>query len=110
MESRQVFDKKRQDFERAYAELHDMPLIDFDQYRMGDTYRLPLIAKCWRFWCSTWDASREAVVVELPDRPYASEADQEQMTDYEIGIGHGGCEQWDKIRDQIKAQGLKVNP
>jgi len=52
-------------------------------------------------------ASRQAVVVELPNRPYASEEDQEQMTDYEMGLGHGGCELWDKIKGAIEAQGLR---
>lgn len=40
----------RQEFEKAYAEAHDMPVETFAEYRMGDTYRLPMIAKCWRFW------------------------------------------------------------
>lgn len=41
---------RREEFEKAYAEAHDMRVEDFIQYRMGDTYRLPMIAKCWRFW------------------------------------------------------------
>lgn len=69
----------------------------------GDYHALETLCAWW-----AWQASREALVVCLPGRPYASEADQEQMTDYEIGIGHGGCEQWDKIREAIEAQGLKV--
>lgn len=40
----------QEQFEKAYAEAHDMPLETFKEYRMGDTYRLPMIAKCWRFW------------------------------------------------------------
>lgn len=42
--------QRRDEFEKAYAEAHDMQVEDFIQYRMGDTYRLPMIAKCWRFW------------------------------------------------------------
>ena len=41
---------RRPEFEKAYAEAHDMRVEDFAQYRMGETYRLPMIAKCWRFW------------------------------------------------------------
>ncbi|MFL1549739.1 hypothetical protein ACI77I_11635 [Pseudomonas sp. D47] len=41
---------RREDFEKAYAEAHSMTADDFTQYRMGDSYRLPMIAKCWRFW------------------------------------------------------------
>lgn len=49
-------------FEAAYADAHDMPVETFAQYRMGDTYRLPGIAKCWRF----WNLALDSVVVELP--------------------------------------------
>lgn len=41
---------RQEQFEEAYADAHDMPLETFHQYRMGDSYRLPMIAKCWRFW------------------------------------------------------------
>lgn len=41
---------RREQFEQAYAEAHGMRVEDFEQYRMADTYRLPMIAKCWRFW------------------------------------------------------------
>lgn len=49
-------------FELAYAEAHDMPIETFAQYRMVDTYRLPGIAKTWRF----WNLALDSVVVELP--------------------------------------------
>lgn len=38
------------------------------------------------------------VAVVLPERSYASDEDQQSMTDYEIGLGHGACEMWDKIK------------
>lgn len=53
---------RREKFEQAYAEAHGMPVETFHQYRMGDTYRLPGIAKCWRF----WNMALDSVVVELP--------------------------------------------
>jgi hypothetical protein len=43
---------RQESFEKAYADAHGLPLETFEQYRMGDTYRLPMIAKCWRFYCS----------------------------------------------------------
>lgn len=50
---------RQESFERAYAEAHDMPIETFAQYRMGDTYRLPGIAKCWRFWNMALDSIEE---------------------------------------------------
>jgi len=40
----------RELFEKEYAESHNLPPETFEQYRMGESYRLPLIAKCWRFY------------------------------------------------------------
>lgn len=42
-----------------------------------------------------------AVGEPMPSRPYASEEDQSSMTDYEIGLGHGGCEMWDKFQPNV---------
>lgn len=47
---------RREKFEQAYADAHDVPVETLEQYRMGDTYRLPMIAKCWRFWNLAIDA------------------------------------------------------
>ena len=44
-------------------------------------------------------AKPASVAVVLPERPYASEDDQQNMTDYEIGLGHGACEMWDKVKE-----------
>jgi hypothetical protein len=52
---------RQENFEAAYAEAHCMPVEAFEAYRMGDTYRLPGIAKCWRF----WNMALDSVVVEL---------------------------------------------
>lgn len=57
-----------------------------------------------------WQASRDSLRIRMPMRPYASEEDQEQMSDYEIGEGHGGIAEWDKCRDAIHAAGIKTNP
>lgn len=52
---------RREQFEQEYAEDHDMPIDTFQQYRMGDSYRLPMIAKCWRFYCFGWEASEREI-------------------------------------------------
>ncbi len=41
---------RRDEFEKAYAEAHDIQVEEIEKHRMADTYRLPMIAKCWRFW------------------------------------------------------------
>lgn len=38
------------------------------------------------------------VAVVLPKRPHASEEEQQGMTEYEIGLGHGACEMWDEVK------------
>jgi len=58
---------RRESFERAYAEAHDMPAETFSQYRMGDTYRLPMIAKCYRFWCAALDSEGQESVVSAAE-------------------------------------------
>ncbi|MGY1448753.1 hypothetical protein ACW582_16350 [Pseudomonas chlororaphis] len=37
----------------------------------------------------------------VPSRPYASDDEQSAMTDYEIGLGHGRCEMWDKLHPHV---------
>jgi hypothetical protein len=53
---------RQESFEKAYAEAHGLPLETFAQYRMGDTYRLPMIAKCWRF----WNLALDSIDIRLP--------------------------------------------
>lgn len=77
-----------------------------ESMRMGNSYKLPSIAVAW----AHWQASRDSLRIRMPMRPYASEEDQEQMSDYEIGEGHGGIAEWDKCRDAIHAAGIKTNP
>lgn len=40
----------------------------------------------------------QAAVV-LPPRPHASDEEQQGMTEYEIGLGHGAMEMWDKVKE-----------
>lgn len=82
---------RRESFEAAYADAHDMPVETFAQYRMGDTYRLPGIAKCWRF----WNLAIDSVVVELPDH----------FDKYESGDFMYWAEDIDKA---IQAAGIKI--
>jgi hypothetical protein len=60
---------RREQFEQEYAEDHGMPIATFQQYRMGDSYRLPLIAKCWRFYCYGWNKAEESFKV-AQSKPY----------------------------------------
>lgn len=50
------------------------------------------------------------VSVVMPERPYASEEDQQSMTEYEIGLGHGACEMWDKIKTLNSTRPAHANP
>lgn len=67
----------------------------FVRAEIGDGYRLSNINHAWR----GWQASREAVVVELPDR------DVEQCA---YSLGFNSCLK--QSRAAIEAQGLKVAP
>lgn len=100
----------RMDKQDMRAQFEAWVLLEYPNQNMGrfsdGEYHSTTVQYCWL----SWQASREAVEVELPSRPHASEEEQERMTDYEIGLGHGGCEEWDKIRKKIKEQGLKVKP
>lgn len=87
---------RQQKFEEAYAEAHGMPIETFAAYRLGDTYRLPMIAKCWRF----WNMAIDSVVVELPD---SSETIGEHSSKV-YGIAR------DEFLDAIYAAGLRVAP
>lgn len=74
---------RQESFEKAYADAHSLPLETFAQYRMGDTYRLPMIAKCWRFYCMGWDAGMVKTFVSV--RPHIKQC----LICAESG-GHGG--------------------
>lgn len=57
-----------------------------------------------------WQASRAAVVIEMPDPPYMPDSDPQSMTCYEIGEAQGRCDMWARSREAIEAAGLKVKP
>lgn len=59
---------RRDSFEQAYAQSHDLPTETFSQYRMGDTYRLPMIAKCWRFWNLALDSEGQESMVSVEEK------------------------------------------
>ena len=92
-------------FEQAYAEAHDMPVDTFEAYRMGDTYRLSGIAKCWRF----WNMALDSVVIELPELRGDSDADDIAGVGLVIPMfDRGYDESLDECRSAIEAAGLKV--
>lgn len=80
---------RQKKFEQAYAEAHGLPVETFEAYRMGDTYRLPGIAKCWRF----WNMALDSVVIVMPEIDGA--ADDPWFTQ-------------DRCREVIEAASLRV--
>lgn len=88
----------REEMKKAYEDVVGEPWDDAGLHKQA--------------WCISreraWQASRECLVIKLPNRPFASEAHQEQMSDYEIGEGHGGIAEWDKCREAIHAAGVKT--
>uniref|UniRef100_A0AAU6W2Z4 Uncharacterized protein n=3 Tax=unclassified bacterial viruses TaxID=12333 RepID=A0AAU6W2Z4_9VIRU len=97
-------DKRREEFE-AWAR-HDLGWED-DDFRLvdGDYY-----------WGTTgealraWQASRKALVIELPASPYMPDSEPESMTGYELGEAQGRCDMWANVRAAIEAAGVKVKP
>lgn len=57
----------RDQFEKLYAEQHDLPAETFEQYRMGDSYRLPAISKAWRWFCHGMDALKPQLEMAQDD-------------------------------------------
>lgn len=66
---------RQERFEIVYADQNNMRPEDFVQYRMGDTYRLPAIARAHRYFCSGWDACAddESLYHEEPSAPMTQE-------------------------------------
>lgn len=61
---------RQERFELEYADQNNMRPEDFVQYRMGETYRLPAIARAHRYFCRGWDAcaAEETVLsIEIPE-------------------------------------------
>jgi hypothetical protein len=61
---------RQERFELEYADQNNMRPEDFVQYRMGDTYRLPAIARAHRYFCWGWDSaiSEEGMqTIEIPE-------------------------------------------
>lgn len=80
----------REQFEAHYDDWAGAPIATAHLYRIGDTYSSPKISAAWVH----WQASRAAVVVELPESRSATDAwDYKEMT-----------------VEAIEAAGLKVEP
>lgn len=97
---------RRDSFEAAYAASHDLPIETFSQYRMGDTYRLPMIASHWR----TWQSAMKSVEVELPSTQVLLPT---IPGDFIRTMHRFGAEQWNVCLDECKAKiessGMKVS-
>lgn len=70
-------------------------------------YKSPITHWLYCSWVASYQASREAVVVELPNR--AAEAYREEFDDVEGGSFNEAAYIRD-VRKAIEAQGLKVAP
>lgn len=97
---------RRDTFEKAYAESHDLPIETFSQYRMGDTYRLPGIASHWRTWCAALDD----LIIVLPSQQIVH---PEIPGDLARTMHRFGAERWNEClnhcKASIEAAGLKVS-
>lgn len=84
----------REQFEAHYDDWSGMVAGTAKSRRMKETYSEPKTSAAWVH----WQASREAVVVELPDTPNR-------------GIGYGLFDAGkEACRESIEAAGLKVAP
>jgi len=66
---------KRERFEIEYADQNNMRPEDFAQYRMGDTYRLPAIARAYRYFCSGWDVCAFGHAMGIEELPRVTGAE-----------------------------------
>ncbi|WP_161892269.1 hypothetical protein [Pseudomonas juntendi] len=100
-------DKMREQFEAAYAAKSTARNGRFcpEVLTRGDDgeYMIPSVQSAW--WA--WQASREDVVVQMPDR--AAEAYREEFDDVEGGSFNEAAYIRD-VRKAIEARGLKVAP
>lgn len=95
--------KMREQFEAWHSGKYGWPLRNYAYYWDGTCYEDEEFQLAW----DSWQASREALVVELPNR--ASEAYCEHFDDVEGGSFNEAAYIRD-VRKAIEAQGLKVAP
>ena len=93
--------KMREAFERTNSRDHRR------QPPKGNNYIDPMAQADWESFQKGWQASREAVVVELPNR--AAKTYREEFDDVEGGSFNEAAYIRD-VRKAIEAQGLKVKP
>lgn len=104
--------KMREQFEDWASAQFVMPVEVIKECRYEGTYANTVLNIAWR----GWEASREAVVVELPEpdlpEAYADEpVDRESEEFRYLEARHGAQSQtYRKCRQAIEAQGLKVAP
>lgn len=95
--------KMREQFESFARDVLDWSDDEFRLASDGKSYYWGSTGEAWVF----WQASRAAVLVELPDR--TSEAYQEYFDDVEGGSFNEAAYIRD-VRTVIEAQGLRVTP
>lgn len=82
-----MIDLSRKNFEEYYNDWGGFGCQYCLHHRMGDSYNIPDIAKAWRH----WQASRECLVIELPD-----------------SVTNSGTAYIETIRAFIEKQGIKT--
>jgi len=104
-----IIEKSREDFEAAVKK--DWPRANFNRCDVPGSLRSgQYVDECIQHAWWGWQASRAAVVVDLPSSPYIPDAEPAHMTPYEIGEAQGRCDMWAMSREAIIAAGLKVKP
>lgn len=102
-------DKMRDDFEAwaiADAESTDKTL----KFERGDDWYLGKDHQVMNLGWAAWQASREALVIELPPVPEAPEDPEEAIDDSHMDAYHASVGMRHACSKFIEAAGLKVKP
>lgn len=96
--------KMREAFERTNSRDHRR------QPPKGNNYIDPMAQADWDSFQKGWEASREALVVELPPAPEFPEYPEEAIDDSHMDAYHSAIGMRHACAQFIKAAGLKVKP
>ena len=98
-------DKMREEFEAAISAKAGEPILSIYLSRRGDTYSTSTLHFAW--WA--WQASREALVIELPPEPAIPEDPEEAIDDSHMDAYHAAKRMRAECVKSVKAAGVKVN-
>ncbi|MDV7209945.1 hypothetical protein [Azotobacter beijerinckii] len=95
-------DKVRAEFEEAYRKARYVHVDGFDLRRLGDAYQCEHAQFAW----DMWRASREALVVELPERYSAEFVERQPEHKRALFHAHNGAVHDCKLA--IEAAGIRA--